>query len=112
MAEETPINTGAVLVSQNPAQPPAPEGPPVVVDAPYASQTGSTLSCTMGNWQNVPTIYIYRWLKAGTPVGRASTDPAYAVVAADNGVSYACQLTAANSVGQGVSLSNAVIVVA
>ena len=36
--------------------------PPVNVDVPHVSGTGtvgSTLNCTMGNWQNEPTSYAY-----------------------------------------------------
>jgi len=77
-------------------EPPA-TAPPVNVDVPYVSQTGSTLSCTMGNWENVPTSYSYRWQIDGANVG---TDSAlYAVTAADVGGMATCTVTATNARG-------------
>ena len=89
---------------QEPGKPPEqviPEqpatAPPVNVDVPYVSQTGSTLSCTMGNWENVPTSYSYRWQIDGTNVG---TDSAlYTVTAGDVGGLATCTVTATNARG-------------
>jgi hypothetical protein len=69
--------------------------PPVNVDVPYVSGTGtvgSTLNCTMGNWQNTPTSYAYAWKSDGaTDVGTGSS---YVVAATDAGHSVTCVVTA------------------
>jgi hypothetical protein len=77
-------------------EPPA-TAPPVNVDVPYVSQTGPTLSCTMGNWENVPTSYSYRWQIDGTNVGADSA--LYTVTAGDVGGMATCTVTATNARG-------------
>jgi hypothetical protein len=88
--------------------PPATE-PPTVVDAPYVSQAGSNLNCTMGNWNGEPTSRSYRWQLDGLDVGL--DDPNYPVTPEDVGKSAVCVLTAINAAGSAESTSNAITVV-
>ena len=73
-------------------------GPPVNVDVPYASVTGATASCTMGNWQGEPTSYSYQWHRDGVAIDGA-TSATYAVQPDDSGHSVACVVTATNAMG-------------
>ena len=70
---------------------------PVKVDAPHVSQTGTTLDCTMGNWNGVPDTYAYAWQIDGLAAG---TDAAsYTVLPADVGKTAVCVVTATNAIG-------------
>jgi hypothetical protein len=72
--------------------------PPSVVDVPQATGTGvvgSTLNCTMGNWNGEPTSYAYQWNGTGQPSDAAD----YTVAADDVGQSLSCVVTATNTVG-------------
>ena len=83
--------------------------PPANVDVPHASQTGDTLSCTMGNWDNEPTGYAYRWLLDDTD--EVGSDATYVVKADDAGRSATCIVTAINAIGAtDAPPSNAVII--
>lgn len=85
---------------------------PVNVDAPYVSgdgQVGSTLTCSMGNWQGVPTSYAYAW--AGDGVPNSAVGSTYNVVPGDIGKSITCVVTAANNAGSTEAPpSNAVLI--
>jgi hypothetical protein len=74
--------------------------PPVNVDVPHVSGTGSvgsTLNCTMGNWSGTPTSYAYAWKSDGmTDLGAGSS---YVVAATDAGHSITCVVTATNALG-------------
>lgn len=80
-----------------------PEGsttPPVNVDIPHVSggdTVGSTLTCTMGNWQGSPTSYAYTWASDGVATGDASQT--YSVLASDAGHAISCVVTATNNAG-------------
>jgi len=87
-----------------------PEGssePPSNVDVPYVgggSAVGDTLTCTMGNWQGVPTSYAYAW-------STGATGETYVVQASDAGTSITCVVTATNSAGSTEAPpSNAVLI--
>jgi hypothetical protein len=80
-----------------PVHPDTVAGPPAVIDVPYASQEGATLSCTMGNWSNMPTTYAYQWQLDGDDVGDNSAT--YAVAARDVGKTAVCIVTAGNDLG-------------
>jgi hypothetical protein len=85
-------------------------GPPVNVDVPYASVTGATASCTMGNWQGEPTEYAYAWHKDGVAIAGA-TSATYAVQPDDSGHSVACVVTATNALGSTVApMSNSIAI--
>jgi hypothetical protein len=100
-AQEIAKLTGALTAAQ---------GPPVNVDVPHVSQTGSTLSCTMGNWTGEPTGYAYAWHGNGVAIGGA-TAATYTVQPGDAGHSLACVVTATNARGSTAApMSNAVTV--
>jgi hypothetical protein len=93
--------------------PDASTAPPVVVDAPYASQTGNTLNCTMGNWTEEPDSYAYQWQKNGVDVAvdvAGANAANYPVTFDDVGETMTCVVTATNSFGSASSTSNEVIV--
>jgi len=71
--------------------------PPRNVDAPYVSQDGPTLHCTMGNWDGEPTDYAYAWCVDGSANGAAGED--YLIAPEDAGHVVACVVTATNAVG-------------
>jgi hypothetical protein len=75
-------------------------GPPVNVDIPYISGTatvGSTLTCTMGNWQSEPTSYLYQWKSDAIEMG--ANESSYTVAATDAGHSITCVVSASNAGG-------------
>lgn len=85
------------------------QGPPVNVDVPAVTQTGATLSCTLGNWQGEPTAYAYAWHNDG--VANGGIDATYTVVPEDSGHSLACVVTATNAQGSTAApMSNAVAI--
>jgi len=87
----------------------APTAAPVNVDVPYASQEGTTLSCTMGNWEGEPTSYAYQWYVDGANLGVAET---ITVVPDDVGKSAVCIVTATNAVGSTDAPESNVVVIA
>jgi len=86
---------------------------PVNKDRPFVDGTssiGGTLSCTMGNWDNMqddPHSYSYRWARDGEPITDAALD-SYIVVEDDVSHSLSCLVTAQNSVGNVSAMSNVV----
>jgi hypothetical protein len=87
-------------------------GPPAVIDVPHLSQEGATLSCTMGNWTNLPTSYAYQFQLNGEDVGANAAT--YDVdLAADEGKTAVCIVTATNGLGSSEAPpSNEVVVTA
>ena len=77
---------------------------------PVVSQTGSTLNCTLGNWDQAPTSRTYQWKRGATNVGiNAAT---YTVTAPDRGQSFTCTMVAANAFGSSAPVvSNAIVAV-
>jgi hypothetical protein len=70
--------------------------------------TGSTLSCTTGNWSGAPTItYAYQWRRGGVDIGGA-TSSTYVLVVADMYNNIDCLVTATNAFGSGQAPSNSV----
>jgi hypothetical protein len=77
---------------------PPPTNPPVNVTAPFVTQAGNVLTCTMGTWNNVPTTYAYQWRRNGaTNIGTNAAS--YTVVGADSGTTVTCVVTATNAIG-------------
>src|SRR4029077_12469266 len=75
----------------------APTDPPANVAVPFVSQTGDTLTCTMGEWSGTPTSYAYQWQINSNNAG---TDAAtYVVQAGDIGGTAVCTVTATNAIG-------------
>lgn len=86
---------------------------PTNVDVPLvtgAGSVGSTLNCTMGNWNNEPSSYSYQWKQDNTTnVGTNSNN--YVIAAGDAGRSLTCVVTATNAAGSATAPpSNAVAV--
>ena len=104
--------------------PPVATDPPVNVDAPHAygpsgdtAVVGDTLTCTMGNWDNMqtePHSYAYEWIRM-TPSDFIQEDtgvttPDYTLTAADDGFILFCYLTATNAIGSAGESSNQITV--
>jgi hypothetical protein len=71
--------------------------PPVNRDVPYASQAGSVINCTMGNWDGEPTVYTYQWKIDGTDVPGDGMD--LPIAEGDIGRVATCVVTAENAAG-------------
>jgi hypothetical protein len=110
---------GGVVPEGEPEAPAAPEAPPTAPpvnrDVPHVSGTGtvgSTLNCTMGNWDNMsaePHSYAYQWQRDAVDIGATAAD--YVIVAGDAGHSLTCVVTATNAMGSTAAPpSNAVAV--
>jgi hypothetical protein len=88
---------GLVPPTEPPIEPPF-GTPPVNVDVPYAQQEGGSLTCTMGNWSNVPTGYHYTWWQDGTmEIGTDSN--VLDLVSSDAGHTMTCVVQAYNAAG-------------
>ena len=104
-------NEWQAAVRTGDAEASAPAGPPVNVDVPLAGQTGTTLNCTMGNWENMqaePHSYAYQWQRDGANVAGA-TAADYVVTPADVDAAMACVVAATNVLGTVTARSNDVI---
>jgi hypothetical protein len=110
--------SGELTDPEAPLEPP-PEGangapataPPVNRDVPHATQSGTTLNCTMGNWEGEPTSYAYQWKIDGVNVGTGMATATHTVTPADVGKSATCVVTATNALGSTAAPpSNAVVI--
>lgn len=106
-----PANTHGYEIGLEAAAPePPPTEAPVNVDVPYVEQQGTSLSCTMGNWQGVPDAYAYQWKRDGT-TDIGTNAATYAVAPEDIGTTVTCIVTATNAIGSTTAPpSNGVIV--
>jgi hypothetical protein len=83
--------------------------PPVNVDVPFIWQEEQRMRCTMGNWQNYPTLYGYQWVQDGTLNIGANNDT-LPLLASNDGHSITCVVTASNDAGSTAAPpSNAVV---
>ena len=91
-----------------------PVDPPTVMDAPFINQTGtgvgSTLACTLGNWNGEPTSRVYQWKRGATTVGTNS--PSYTITAPDIDQLFVCNMTATNAIGTSAPVQSNQILVA
>ena len=103
---EPPMGRGVLRVQRQRARdwagevtaPPEATAPPAVIDVPHVTQSGDTLTCTMGNWEGEPTAYAYQWQhEDGTGIGD-DTD-VYTIAADDIGHTISCVVTATNDNG-------------
>jgi hypothetical protein len=89
--------------------------PPKNTVAPKITGTpkvGRTLTCNKGTWTGSPPItYSYRWRRNGNPIAGA-TAATYVAKAVDAGKSLSCQVTAQNSVGGAITITDAVKITA
>jgi hypothetical protein len=83
---------------------------PANIAAPYVSQAGDVLNCTMGEWTGTPETYSYQWQVDGSDVG--SDAATYTVVAADVGKTAVCIVTATNAKGSTTAPPSNEIVIA
>lgn len=91
-----------------------PSGAPVNTVAPVVTSdvagdyyTGRLLTTTNGTWTNSPSGYTYQWERDGIDIAGA-TSSSYTLVAADEGTSINCTVTATNGAGSTAQDSNAV----
>jgi hypothetical protein len=90
-----------------------PVDPPTNIDRPFISQSGagvgSTLNCTLGNWNGAPSTRTYQWKRGATNVGTNAAT--YTVTAPDVGQTFTCAMTATNAIGTSAPVvSNAIVV--
>jgi hypothetical protein len=77
--------------------------PPHVTGTPAV---GKTLTCSSGTWESAsPIKYAYQWLREKVPVETA-TQSTYLVAEADRGYQLSCKVTATNTAGSAVALSD------
>jgi hypothetical protein len=73
--------------------------PEVAVRGGGPALLGKILSCSSGTWTGTPTpTFTYRWLRDGVAIGGEQSS-VYVVVAADEGHSIFCEVTATNTAG-------------
>ena len=72
---------------------------PLVIDN-TSPVLGTTIHCSAGTWSDNPTSYADQWYRNGSPISGA-TALAYTVVAADDGASLQCVISAINPAGTG-----------
>lgn len=82
---------------------------PVNVDVPHVSQSGATLTCTLGNWTGEPTSYAFQWKINAVNAGTNSNT--LAVTGPMAGETATCVVTATNAHGSTPApVSNGVVV--
>lgn len=82
---------------------------PVNVDVPHVSQSGATLTCTLGNWTGEPTSYAFQWKLNAVNAGTNSNT--LAVTGPMVGETATCVVTATNAHGSTPApVSNGVVV--
>ena len=82
---------------------------PLVIDNNLPT-IGVTINCTAGTWSDNPTVYVYQWNRNESPISGANA-LAYTVVAADDGTSLQCVVTATNAAGTGTDNATIPLVV-
>ena len=104
----------AGIITGNEATPPPPEGgggatAPANTTVPAVTQTGTTLTCTQGEWSGEPTSYSYAWKLDDAAAG--SDAATYDVQAGDVGKAATCTVTATNAAGSAAAPpSNGVVI--
>jgi hypothetical protein len=73
------------------------DDPPVNLAAPYVTQDGALINCTMGEWAGSPSSYAYAWTSDGVAVGDGTTP--YLFTVGDVGKTIICLVTATNPAG-------------
>ena len=101
------IGVEHIVVREAPEEEPPPTEAPTVVDAPYVSQAGNILNCTMGNWNGEPTSRTYQWQSDGADVGLPGTGgPNYTVRSVDVGKTFTCVQVASNAAGDSAPVTS------
>jgi hypothetical protein len=83
---------------------------PANTTTPAVTQSGTTLSCTQGEWSGEPTSYAYAWKLDGAAAG--SDAATYDVQAGDVGKQATCVVTATNAAGSAAAPPSVGVVVA
>jgi hypothetical protein len=83
---------------------------PANTTVPAVTQTGTTLSCTQGEWSGEPTSYSYAWKLDDAAAG--SDAATYDVQAGDVGKNATCTVTATNAAGSAAAPPSVGVVVA
>ncbi len=84
--------------------PPSPLAPPVASGTPTV---GGALTCAPGSWSGPPPIvFLYRWLRDGTPITASGPANTYVVQAADQGHAVQCEVIASTAGGEASARSN------
>jgi hypothetical protein len=88
---------GVEVVDTTPAAPVMRNPPVASLVGAGTGAAGDQIACTVGNWDNVPDTYAYRWSRGGAQIAGAlgAAEP-YTIVAADSGLELTCILAATN----------------
>jgi hypothetical protein len=81
--------------------------PPLATATNLSVAGGGVASVTTGTWSNSPSGYTYQWYRGLTSIAGATTN-SHTLVAADQGYSLYCIVTATNSRGAQSAVSNMV----
>jgi len=82
---------------------------PLTIDNPSPT-LGATIHCSLGTWSDNPTAYAYQWYRNSSAISGAIA-LTYTVVAADDGASLQCVVTATNAAGTGTDSASIQVVV-
>jgi hypothetical protein len=93
-------NWGVEVVDPNPPAPVMRTPPVASLVGAGTGAVGDQIACTVGNWNNVPDSYAFRWSRGGTAIPDAlgAAEP-YFIVAADSGLELTCVVAATNTGG-------------
>ena len=105
-----PVPGSVPTFNQGGEAPLPPPDPPTNVDVPVVTQSGDTLTCTMGNWTGEPTTYSYAWTVDGIAAG--SDSDTYTTSAGDVGHDAICTVTASNANGSTTAPASAPLTIA
>jgi hypothetical protein len=83
---------------------------PTNTTVPQVTQSGTTLSCTQGEWSGEPTSYSYAWKLDDAAAG--SDAATYEALPEDVGKSATCTVTATNAAGSAAAPPSTGVVVA
>jgi hypothetical protein len=99
------INGRVMIGTPSPAVAPVSVSPPVVSGTPAV---GQTLFCASGSWTGSPApTFTYQWLRDGAAVTAADA-ATYIVQPSDLGRGLTCYVTATNSAGSAIAMSNTI----
>ena len=105
-----------IITGNEATPPPAADGggggatAPANTTVPAVTQSGTTLTCTQGEWSGEPTSYAYAWKLDDAAAG--SDAATYDVQAGDVGKTATCTVTATNAAGSAAAPPSVGVVVA
>lgn len=93
-----PVSIPVTVVDAGVVQtPPTNSALPVITGT---ATMGSVLTCSQGTWTQSPTSHTYQWKRGGTAIS-GETASTHTIVAADQGTTLTCTVTATNPAGSG-----------